>query len=260
MLFSIDHSFLLSLFPDLVQNFRSNSFSSSETLERDFELKISEQTRSFSSKNETYPVVLPIHGAIVKKTNWNYIGTQTYIRWIKQLDRDSEVSAIVLDIDSGGGMVSGTAELAETIHKCKKPTIAFTNGYMCSAAYHIGAACDKVVCSPFADYIGSIGTMLHAQDFSQMFEKWGAKIYEVYAPQSGEKNKVWRDLKQNDETSAREHLSVLADDFINRIKTYRPQITDDEKVFKGATYSPAKAKEIGLVDEIMTLEELLNEL
>ena len=165
-----------------------------------------------------------------------------------------------MDIDSGGGMVSGTTELAETIRNCEKPTIAFTNGYMCSAAYQIGAACNKVVSSPFSDYIGSIGTMLHAQDYSAMFEKWGAKIYEEYAEQSSEKNKIWRGLQSGDNTAAKEHLSTLADDFINTMKTYRPQIKDDGKVFKGAIYSANKALEVGLVDEIMTLQQVLNEL
>ncbi|ATA93033.1 hypothetical protein CGC54_01025 [Capnocytophaga canimorsus] len=83
--------------------------------------------------------------------------------------------------------------------------------------------------------------------------------YEEYAPQSSEKNKLYRDLQSGDNTSAQEHLSVLADNFINTMKAYRPQIKDDEKVFKGAVYAPKKALEVGLIDEIMTLEQILNE-
>lgn len=260
MFLSADQNYIMTLLPEIIQKFQHNSFVSNEKLEADFQQKIEIQAKGFATSHEKYPVVLPIHGAIVKHTNWNFIGTQTYIRYIKQLDAHPDVSAIVLDIDSGGGMVSGTAELAHTIRQCQKPIVAFTNGYMCSAAYHIAAACDKVVSSPFSDYIGSIGTMLHAQDFSQMFEKWGAKIYEVYAPQSEEKNKVWRDLKAENDTTAKEHLSVLAEDFIQTMKAYRPQISDDGKVFQGAIYTAEKAKAIGLIDEIMTLRELLNEL
>ena len=259
MILAIDKEFLTSILPELIQGFRLNSFESTPILESRFEKQLESQAESFSQNSDTYPVVLKIHGAIVKKTNWNYIGTQTFARWVKQLDAHPDVSAIIFDIDSGGGMVSGTAEFANVIRNCQKPTIAYTNGYMCSAAYHIAAACDKVVANPFADYIGSIGTMLHAQDFSAMFEKWGAKIYELYAPQSSEKNKIWRDLQSGDNTSAQEHLSVLADNFIKTMKAYRPQIKDDEKVFKGGVYAPEKALEVGLIDEIMTLEQILNE-
>ena len=211
----------MSILPELIQGFRLNLFEANETLEQKYIQKIEAQAKIHSETNKKYPVVLEIHGPIIKNSNYNYIGTQRFVHWIKQLDQHPDISAIVLDIDSGGGMVSGTTELAETIRNCEKPTIAFTNGYMCSAAYQIGAACNKVVSSPFSDYIGSIGTMLHAQDYSAMFEKWGAKIYEEYAEQSSEKNKIWRGLQSGDNTAAKEHLSTLADDFINTMKTYR---------------------------------------
>lgn len=259
MLLSIHKDFLMSILPELIQGFRLNLFQTNEQLEQKYLQEISAQEERFSVNQAKYPVVVKIHGPIVKKTDWNYIGTQTYIHWVKQIDKHPDVSAIIFDIDSGGGMVSGTAEFANVIRHCQKTTVAFTNGYMCSAAYQIGAACDKVISSEFSDYIGSIGTMLYAQDFSAMFENWGAKIYEEYAPQSSEKNKVWRDLKEGNNESAKEHLSIIADEFIKTMKNFRPQIKDDGKVFKGAVYSAKQALEIGLIDEIMTLEEVLDE-
>lgn len=260
MYIAIDKVFLTSILPEIIQGVRLNSFVSSEKLEADFQRDLEFQAESFSEENEAFPVVIKIHGAIVKKTNWNYIGTQTLIGWVKQLDQHANVSAIVFDIDSGGGMVSGTAELAHVIRNCQKPTVAYTNGYMCSAAYHIASACNKVIANEFADCIGSIGTMLHFQDFTKMFEKWGAKIYEIYAEQSSEKNKIWRDLQNDNDSTAKEHLNELADDFINSVKANRPQIKDDKKVFKGAVYRPKQALEVGLIDQIMTLEEVLNQL
>lgn len=195
MILSIEKEYLFSIIPALVKGFKDNTFTASEKLEEDYEAKLEVQARSGSaSGRDTFPVVVDIYGAIVKHTSYDYIGTQSYGRYLRQLDAHPSVSAIILDINSGGGMVSGTAELAHIIRGIEKPIVAYTNGYMCSAAYWIAAACDKVVSSPFADAIGSIGTMLHTQDYSQMFEKWGAKIYEVYAPESSEKNKLRRSL------------------------------------------------------------------
>lgn len=256
MILSIEKDFLLSLIPGLVQGFKNNFFLSKSYLEQQYEDEINVQ---FYQSGNTFPVVLPLYGAIIKKTNYNFIGTQTYIKYIQLLEAHPHVSAIVLDIDSGGGMVSGTAELVHTIKQCKKPVIAFTKGYLCSAAYWIASGCKKIVASPFADYIGSIGTMLTAQDFSGMWEKWGAKFYELYAPQSSEKNIIWRELSQGNEQPATEHLSLLADEFIQSVKNARPQIIDDQKVWKGAIYSPEKAKEIGLIDDIASLEDILLE-
>ena len=261
MVLAIEKEYLLSIIPGLVKGFKENAFAASEKLEADYEAKLEVQARGGSaSGRDTFPVVVDIYGAIVKHTSYDYIGTQSYGRYLRQLDAHPSVSAIILDINSGGGMISGTAELAHIIKGIEKPIIAYTNGYMCSAAYWIAAACDKVVSSPFADAIGSIGTMLHAQDYSQMFEKWGAKIYEMYAPESSEKNKLWRDLVAGDDTLAKERLSELAKGFISAVQTYRADIKDDGRVFKGAVYTPKGALEVGLVDEIMSLETLISEI
>jgi protease-4 len=155
-------------------------------------------------------------------------------------------------------MVSGTAELADYIASMEKPTIAFTNGLMCSAAQHIGSACDLKMSSPYADAIGSIGTMLSFQDFSAMFENWGAKIYEVYAPQSTEKNLEFRELMAGNQKPYEERLKQLTTDFIGSVqKFYGEKLKDDGHVFKGKTYTPTEALKIGLIDEIGSLEDAL---
>ena len=88
----------------------------------------------------------------------------------------------------------------------------------------------------------------------------GRKIYEVYAPESSEKNKLWRDLVAGDDTLAKERLSELAKGFISAVQAYRADIKDDGRVFKGAVYTPKGALEVGLVDEIMNLETLIKEI
>ena len=91
-----------------------------------------------------------------------------------------------------------------------------------------------------------------------MFEKWGAKIYNLYAPQSTEKNKEFRELMKGNEELYNERLKVLADDFITRMKeNYGSDLKDDGKVFKGKTYTPQEALAIGLIDELGTIDDAL---
>ena len=156
-------------------------------------------------------------------------------------------------------MVSGTAELTSIIKNLKTPTVSYTSGYQCSAALDIASGCDYHMANPHADLIGSIGTMLSYQDFSAMFEKWGAKIYELYAPQSTEKNQEFRELMKGNEALYTERLQYLAADFIDRMKAnFGEKLKDDGHVFKGKTYTPQQAKEIGLIDELGTLEDALS--
>ena len=253
---AIEMEYLQAIIPTMIIEYKNSAIISARKIEIQFANSIKNQ---YELKNGVKtPVVVDILGAITKYSSWSGVGT-TYIGHIlRSLDTNDRVSGIVLNIDSGGGMVSGTAELTNIIKNLQKPTISYTSGYQCSAALDIASGCDYHIASPYADLIGSIGTMLSYQDFSAMFEKWGAKIYNLYAPQSTEKNKEFRELMKGNEELYNERLKVLADDFITRMKeNYGSDLKDDGKVFKGKTYTPQEALAIGLIDELGTIDDAL---
>jgi capsid assembly protease len=257
---AVDKNYLLSLIPNLLMGYRKQDFLSAEHILQQVENNLQSQ-KFMQEPNEALPAMINIIGPIVKYSSWYYMGTQSLIQILNRLDAMDNVSGILLNIDSGGGMVSGTAELADCIASLSKKTIAYTNGYMCSAALDIAAATSARVANPHADCIGSIGTMLSYQDFSQLFEKYGATIYDIYAPQSSEKNSDFRALKADDKSLYEAKLASLADSFINRVKSnIGDGLQDDGHVFKGAVYSPQDAKAIGLIDEIGSLEFALEQL
>lgn len=258
---AIEKDFLLSLIPNIILGYQQkNEFSSAENILQKALGKIEMQALSAQSSGaDAFPVVLDINGPIIKYSSWWYLGTHDMISILRRLDRNSSVSGIVLNIDSGGGMVSGTAELTHTIKNLSKPTIAYTGGYMCSAAMDIASGANFRMANPFADLIGSIGTMLSYQDFSKMFEKWGASIYEIYAPQSSEKNKEFRDLQSGDPKAYEQRLKDMTADFISRMEENLSEtLKDDGHVMKGKTYTPKQALEVGLINELGTLEDALS--
>ena len=67
-----------------------------------------------------------------------------------------EVEKVALQISSPGGTVTGVEELANKVRNLEKPTLAYTDSEMASAAYWIGSAADRVVASP-SSTVGSIG-------------------------------------------------------------------------------------------------------
>ena len=92
-----------------------------------------------------------------------------------------DVRAVFLDIDSPGGTVAGTPELAAAVAALneRKPVYAFSSGLMCSAAYWVGSQARAVYATPSAR-VGSIGVMQVVVDDSAALETRGLKV-EVFA-------------------------------------------------------------------------------
>jgi len=125
--------------------------------------------------------VIPVTGPIFKRASiWSWLFGGGAISTISSVFtdaiNDTAVQSIVFDIDSPGGVVSGTGALAEQIYKARKikPVVAFANGSMASAAYWIGSAAQKVVVEKTSQ-VGSIGVVMVHYDYSKSDEQYGVK-------------------------------------------------------------------------------------
>jgi signal peptide peptidase SppA len=98
--------------------------------------------------------------------------TDVMQRAIEDADADPAVRAILLDIDSPGGMVTGIPEAAMTINAAIKPTMAYNAGLMGSAAYWLASQANAIYATPSAR-TGSIGAYIAALDVSAYFEREG---------------------------------------------------------------------------------------
>ncbi|MBL3582615.1 S49 family peptidase [Oleidesulfovibrio alaskensis] len=91
---------------------------------------------------------------------------------------DSAVHALLLDVNSPGGTVAGTKELADHIASLRavtdKPLAAYANGLMASAAYWLAAATGRVL-APATATVGSIGVVAVYRDSSRYNEKAGVQ-------------------------------------------------------------------------------------
>jgi len=207
---------------------------------------------------DQYVAVIPIKGGIYKYNQFcGPTGTQTIGRQIQSYDRDPNCVGIVLDIDSGGGQVSGTPELYDIIQSIETPIETYTDGYLCSAAYYIASATNKITANKRADKIGSIGTMVYFIDLEGYYKAKGATVIEEYATQSTDKNKSFNELRKgNPELYIKEELDPITEEFIADVKTQRSNIK--EEVFTGSTYNPTTAQKMGLIDNLGNLKGVIN--
>ncbi len=100
---------------------------------------------------------------------------------IREAGSRADIRAVFLDIDSPGGTVAGTPELASAVASLsdRKPVYAFSSGLMCSAAYWIASQARAIYATPSAR-VGSIGVVQAVIDDSAALHAEGIKV-EVFA-------------------------------------------------------------------------------
>lgn len=213
--------------------------------------------------------IIPVDGVIAKRANlFTYISgglsTELLARDIKAALDDPQVKSIILNIDSPGGTVDGTADLANAIFEARgeKPIVAFTDGMMCSAAYWIGSAADKLYIGNDTTLVGSIGVVATHTDISQAEAQRGIKTTEIYAGKYKRIASQYTPLTDEGKASIQERVDYLYSVFVSAVAQNRG--ASEETVLSdmadGRTFSGKQAVAAGLVDGVSTLDALIADL
>lgn len=216
-----------------------------------------------SESEETVIAVIPIKGTMFKYGTWYQYGMIDIAEIIKSAAMQENVSAIVLDIDSGGGSTSAIAPLKEAIlfAKSRGKVIVAHGDTACSAAYWIASLCDYIFANNvISSTFGSIGVMITFQDFKPYFKALGIETHEIYADESSEKNKIFTlALEGKYDEIKKEMLSPIAIAFQDEIKTNRADQLQIKTfgILSGKTFMGKVNVEIGLADAIGTLSDAI---
>ena len=175
---------------------------------------------------------------------------------------DPDVKHILLDIDSGGGAVSGcddTAKLIRTINDRVKPVTAFTDGAMFSAAYWLGCAAGEVYAGKSAG-VGSIGVISTHAEYSEMHKKSGVGVTVVRAG----KYKALANSNEPLTAEGRAQIQAAVDSvygiFVEHVSTMRGRSYEyaDKQMADGKEFFGQAAADVGLVDRIATFDEVVS--
>lgn len=212
--------------------------------------------------------ILPLFGSIFPKANLmtqmsGATSAEMFGARFDQLVNDPQVSAIVLDVDSPGGQVSGVEELTQKIYNArgKKPVVAVVDHMMASAAYWIGSAADEIVISPSA-MAGSIGVFAVHQDVSAMLEKDGVKMSLISAGKYKVEGNPYEPLGDEARAAIQDRVDQTYNTFIEAVARNRgvkPAYVRSD-FGEGRMLDARKAVAVGMADRIGTLEETVNAL
>ena len=169
------------------------------------------------------------------------------------------IKAVVVRIDSPGGAVAPTQEIFEEIQKTKKkkPCIASMGSVAASGGYYIASACNKILANP-GTMTGSIGVIMQISNFEELMKKIGVKGVNIKSGANKDIGSPFQPLSQE----GREILQALVDNVHSQFVTAvaKGRGMDEARVRKladGRIYSGAQAKDLGLVDQLGTLEDAI---
>jgi signal peptide peptidase SppA len=174
---------------------------------------------------------------------------------------DPAISAVVLAIDSPGGTVDGTVELADWMlaNRGIKPVYGYVDGTMASGALWIGSACDKIY-GYRSTQGGSMGVVMCHYDRSGQDEKAGVKRTFIT---SGEYKRIANDaepLSEQGKDYLQEKVDYFHSMFVEAVAAGRGLEPEEvqERFGNSRMFVAEEAKKIGMIDAIGSLAETID--
>ncbi|MDD2780263.1 signal peptide peptidase SppA [Sulfuricurvum sp.] len=174
---------------------------------------------------------------------------------VEQIDEASEnddVKGVLFSIDSPGGAVAPSVEIAYAIKRLseKKPTVVYAAGIMASGGYYSAIWGNEIIANP-GSMIGSIGVIIEGADVSGLMEKVGVKTQVVHAgeyKQVGTMERQWSNIER---AELEKVINGTYDLFVGDVARARHLDLNQSTEYANAhIFTAAQAKKVGLVDSI----------
>ncbi len=178
-------------------------------------------------------------------------------KWIEDVDKyvqKDSVKALVIQINSPGGVVGPSQELYEFLKKVrdeyKKPVVAYSGGLMASGAYYTALGADKIVATPGA-MIGSIGVIMEFLNLEGLYDWAKVKRFSITSGQFKDSGAEYRSMRDDEKALFQSLIDDVYIQFKNAIKESR-NLSDQtlQSYADGRVFTGQQALDLGFIDEI----------
>lgn len=218
--------------------------------------KYADSFKNKDSDNERV-AILYASGSINSGDEYNQIYSEKYIKYIKELQEDKKVKAVVLRINSPGGSANASDEILFELQqlKKKKPLIVSFGDYAASGGYYIAMAADKIYSEPNT-LTGSIGVFGVLPYFKDIANKNGVRSDIVATNANSAYYSSLHGLTPYGVNLMTRSVEGTYKRFVHFVTQNRNKTFEQvDNVGSGRVWSGTRAKEIGLVDELGSLQD-----
>lgn len=203
--------------------------------------------------------VIPIQGVIQTggDLQQNQIDPGTIRNLVQQASSDN-VDAYVFEINSPGGAVVASREMARVVESIDKPTVCVFNDVAASGAYWTAMECDHIVADAMT-VTGSIGAKRSYLEFSDLLNDYGIEYVNLTAGEYKEAGSPFKDLKEDEQEILQNQLDAVHEAFIEQVADGRNMSIEEARQYAtGRTFLGQEAYDRGLIDELGGREEAVS--
>lgn len=205
--------------------------------------------------------LIELHGTLQKHVSSFSGGTSTVVarRQLRAAMRDDEVAGILLHIDSPGGAVAGTDDLAADVAAAakRKPVYGYIEDMGASAAYWPGAQCTKLFAGASA-LVGSIGVFTVVYDLSKAAEDQGVKVHVVRFGAFKGMGVPGTEITEEQRAEIQRTVDAFGEDFVTAVAQGRGLTkTQARQLADGRVHKGTAALELKLIDGVQTIDETI---
>jgi protease-4 len=188
------------------------------------------------------------------------LDTDGIVRVLGEYRDDPAVRAVVLRINSPGGVVAPTQEIFNAVRRlreAKKPVVASLGSVAASGGYYVAVAADRIYASP-GTLTGSIGVVMQLANLEGLLKKVGVEYVVVKAGTYKDVGNIARAMTPEERRILQALLDDVYDQFVTAVAEGRgldPQVV--RGFAEGRIYSGRQAQGLKMVDDLGGLEEAI---
>ena len=219
------------------------------------------QVKRLESKAKDKVAVLYLEGTITEDEGDGIVGKQV-VKILKKIQKDDDVKALVLRVNSPGGSADASEQIWHAIQKIKAdsiPVIVSMGDCAASGGYYISCGADYIFAQP-TTITGSIGIFGTVPNVSKLRDKIGLDVDGVSTNKHSalENNMIFKGMNPEEHQLMQTMVERGYDLFTSRCAEGRHVSQDYIKsIGEGRVWLGAKGKEIGIVDAMGSIDDAI---
>jgi protease-4 len=188
------------------------------------------------------------------------MGQETMNKALQSAREDRNIKAVVLRINSPGGSALTSDLIWREVEKTakEKPVVVSISDVAASGGYYIATPATYIIAQS-TSITGSIGVFGTLPNASELAEQWGVSSYTLSTHERSATYSPLRPLSDSFRAELTEGIEQTYQTFLERVASGRSMsIESVDAIAQGRVYLAPKALELGLIDEIGTLEDAIN--